>query len=103
LKEDADYAYFEFVSDCGDANIYVTGRTDSIVDAESWCNGWGWAYEEVTGFPELSYTICWGYLSARRLEPGSARHRRGPRSSGPRARRRGDRAPRVLSPCCGRR
>lgn len=62
LKEDADYAYFEFVSDCGDANVYVTGRTDSIVDAESWCNGWGWAYEEVTGFPELSYTICWGYL-----------------------------------------
>ncbi|MCD0442369.1 hypothetical protein LO763_01845 [Glycomyces sp. A-F 0318] len=62
MSMNSDYTYFEFVSDCGDGNIYVTGRTNEIVDGESWCNGWGWAYEEVPDFPELSYTICWGYL-----------------------------------------
>ncbi|WP_026925267.1 LppU/SCO3897 family protein [Glycomyces arizonensis] len=62
LSMNSDYTYFEFVSDCGDANVYVTGRTNEDVDGESWCNGWGWAYEDVPDFPELSYTICWGYL-----------------------------------------
>ncbi|WP_026932171.1 LppU/SCO3897 family protein [Glycomyces tenuis] len=62
LSMNSDYTYFEFVSDCDDGNVYVTGRTNELVDGESWCNGWGWAYEEVTDFPELSYTICWGYL-----------------------------------------
>jgi hypothetical protein len=62
LSMNADYTYFEFVSDCGDGNVYVTGRTNEDVDPESWCNGWGWAYEDITDFPELSYTICWGYL-----------------------------------------
>jgi hypothetical protein len=58
----ADYTYFEFVSDCDDGNVYVTGRTNEAVDAESWCNGWGWSYQEIPDFPELSYTMCWGYL-----------------------------------------
>ncbi|THV41510.1 LppU/SCO3897 family protein [Glycomyces buryatensis] len=62
LSMNSDYTYFEFVSDCGDGNVYVTGRTNESVDSESWCNGWGWAYEEVPDFPELSYTLCWGYL-----------------------------------------
>lgn len=62
MSMNGDYTYFEFVSDCDDGNVYVTGRTNELVDGESWCNGWGWAYEEVPDFPELSYTICWGYL-----------------------------------------
>ncbi|MCC3763491.1 hypothetical protein K3N28_10435 [Glycomyces sp. TRM65418] len=62
LSMNSDYTYFEFVSDCGDGNVYVTGRTNESVDSESWCNGWGWSYEEVPDFPELSFTICWGYL-----------------------------------------
>nr|BFF22515.1 hypothetical protein GCM10025732_04800 [Glycomyces mayteni] len=62
LSMNSDYTYAEFVSDCGDGNAYVTGRTNEIVDGESWCNGWGWAYEEVPDFPELSFTVCWGWL-----------------------------------------
>jgi hypothetical protein len=62
LSMNSDYTYAEFVSDCDDGNVYVTGRTNEIVDGESWCNGWGWAYEEVPDFPELSFTVCWGWL-----------------------------------------
>lgn len=62
MSMNGDYTHFEFVSDCGDGNVYITGRTNELVDGESWCNGWGWAYEEVPDFPELSFTICWGYL-----------------------------------------
>lgn len=63
MSMNSDYTYFEFVSDCSDGNVYVTGRTnETLEDRESWCNGWGWAYEDVPDFPELSYTICWGYL-----------------------------------------
>ncbi|SDL32684.1 hypothetical protein SAMN05216298_3427 [Glycomyces sambucus] len=62
LSMNSDYTYAEFVSDCDDGNAYVTGRTNEIVDGESWCNGWGWAYEEVPDFPELSFTVCWGWL-----------------------------------------
>ncbi|RRR99425.1 LppU/SCO3897 family protein [Glycomyces terrestris] len=62
MSMNSDYTYFEFVSDCGDGNVYVTGRANELVDGESWCNGWGWAYEEVPDFPELSFTICWGWL-----------------------------------------
>lgn len=62
LSMNADYTYFEFVADCDDGNVYVTGRTNESVDAESWCNGWGWSYQEIPDFPELSYTMCWGYL-----------------------------------------
>ncbi|MEU6246626.1 hypothetical protein [Glycomyces sp. NPDC047010] len=62
LSMNSDYTYASFVSDCGDGNAYVTGRTNEIVDGESWCNGWGWAYEEVPDFPELSFTVCWGWL-----------------------------------------
>ncbi|MQM27448.1 LppU/SCO3897 family protein [Glycomyces albidus] len=62
MSMNSDYTYFEFVSDCDDGNVYLTGRTNELVDGESWCNGWGWSYEEVPDFPELSFTICWGYL-----------------------------------------
>jgi hypothetical protein len=62
LSMNSDYTYAEFVADCDDGNAYVTGRTNEIVDGESWCNGWGWAYEEVPDFPELSFTVCWGWL-----------------------------------------
>ena len=62
MSMNGDYTHFEFVSDCGDGNVYITGRTNELVDGESWCNGWGWSYEEVPDFPELSFTICWGYL-----------------------------------------
>lgn len=62
MAMNGDYTYFEFVSDCSDGNVYITGRTNEIVDGESWCNGWGWHYQEIPDFPELSYTICWGWL-----------------------------------------
>ncbi|MFG3338338.1 hypothetical protein [Glycomyces sp. NPDC048151] len=63
MSMNSDYTYFEFVSDCDDGNVYITGRTNEILDdPESWCNGWGWHYQEMPDFPELSYTICWGWL-----------------------------------------
>lgn len=65
LSMTSDYTCAEFVSDCDDGNAYVTGRTNEIVDGENWCHGWGWAHKEVFGFPQLSFTVCWGVASGR--------------------------------------
>ncbi|THV24384.1 LppU/SCO3897 family protein [Glycomyces paridis] len=63
MSMNSDYTYFEFVSDCSDGNVYITGRSNEIFDdPEGWCNGWGWHYQEIPDFPELSYTVCWGWL-----------------------------------------
>lgn len=63
MSMNSDYTYFEFVSDCSDGNVSITGRANEVFDdPEGWCNGWGWHSQEIPDFPELSYTVCWGWL-----------------------------------------
>jgi hypothetical protein len=57
MTEDGDAGYFEY-SDCDDANVRITGRTDEF-EASSWCEGYGWTSWINEDFPEHAYTVCW--------------------------------------------